>query len=404
MNNPNYSIKRVLFLTDDKYQFNLSSEKNYIIDLYGYDNENTSPIPNTDNTALILIDLSSSFSGGYQHLKKLFPDLNSTNIPIIGIIEKGFGSSLENLFKAKGITSIIEKEENKDTFTSFLKSYIDLYFNVLEKQPNKELINNTNHRDHTQGILGSIEYAQNIQQGILPEIDEIRSLFPKSFIYFQPKDVVSGDFYWFTVKNGKAIFAVGDCTGHGVPGAMMSLIGNNLLNAAVNWHGLESTADILQFVHRGLLELFSINNNSSTHHDSIDMSICSYDFIKKELEFSGALRPLFLFKNGILTVIKGDSVTLGRGTSYIQQFNSHKISISKSDVVYLFSDGYADQFGGKKNKKFSIKKFREFLISIQDYPLSDQPEIIDEAFRLWKGDHIQTDDVLILGLNFSNGN
>lgn len=252
--------------------------------------------------------------------------------------------------------------------------------------------------DKNREIMDSIRYAKRIQTAILPEETEIKKALSLHFVYFQPKDVVSGDFYWLTKQNGKVYMAVCDCTGHGVPGAFVSMIGNDLLNQIIIEKGLENPGDILTQLNNGVKSVFTREGAEQQAQDGMDMVLCTFDQDFKYLEFAGAKNPLFIIQNGELIKIKGDSYPIGGETELNYQFNNHKIGLQSGSTVYLLSDGYQDQFGGPKGKKFMIKQLKELLLSIQDKDMQAQKESIHKAITDWKGDETQVDDICIIGI------
>jgi ligand-binding sensor domain-containing protein/serine phosphatase RsbU (regulator of sigma subunit) len=248
-------------------------------------------------------------------------------------------------------------------------------------------------------ITSSIEYAKRIQLAILPSLDQVYKYFPNSFILYKPKDIVSGDFYWFGVKNGRKIIAAVDCTGHGVPGAFMSMIGHNLLNQIILENGVTQPNEILNALHHGVQAALKQGTNTVDTSDGMDIAICSIDEKNKELQFAGAHRPLFILNGNTFNKIDGDKYSIG-GSELDEQrkFTLHSIQITKGDSVYMTSDGYADQFGGEKGKKFMTKRFYEQLIAIQHQTMDKQIQTLDQVFETWKSNYQQVDDILIIGI------
>ncbi len=246
-------------------------------------------------------------------------------------------------------------------------------------------------------IKDSILYAKRLQDAILPKQGEINAIFKQNFIFYQPRDIVSGDFYWVTQKGNKKIFIVADCTGHGVPGAFVSMLGNNLLNQIVNEKNITSPDLILNNLNKGVSKSFKNVDKSLSANDGMDISICvvTDDNI---LEYAGAQRPLVMVRNNVLTEIKADKTPIGGRTSSVYKFTNNTFNLLKGDLIYMFSDGYADQFGGDKGKKFLKKRLKEVLQNNADYPLNKQKSIIKNTFFKWKGDTDQLDDVLLIGI------
>lgn len=250
-------------------------------------------------------------------------------------------------------------------------------------------------------IVDSIRYARDIQVAILPEIEEIQSALIQSFVLFKPKDIVSGDFYWYTKKNiskGKTFIAACDCTGHGVPGAFVSMIGNDLLNQIIVEKDNDNPGEILSLLSIGMKSVFTRTGSEQQAKDGMDMTLCVFDKNLKTLEFAGAQNPLFLIRNGELTEYRGDKQPIGGRTELNYHFTNHKIKLQKGDTIYIFSDGYQDQFGGEKNKKFMSKRFKKLLLDIQEKSMDRQRQILAQTIEKWKGDRTQLDDILVIGV------
>jgi serine phosphatase RsbU (regulator of sigma subunit) len=249
-------------------------------------------------------------------------------------------------------------------------------------------------------IKDSINYAKRIQDSILPAYAMISKIFNKSFIFYRPKDIVCGDFYWFTQQGDDVIIAVFDCTGHGVPGALMTVIGNSLLNQVVASSGTTNPARILEHLDKKLHETLRQHGNIVTN-DGMDAVICRYRPSKKELTFAGAKRPLYMFKAGQLIEIKGNKSPIGSfGHEYDKQFTVHRFSMNPGDAIYLFSDGVQDQFGGEEGRKFMVKRFRDLLVDSQSLTMHEQGKLVDKTLTDWQGEHEQTDDMLCIGIQF----
>jgi serine phosphatase RsbU (regulator of sigma subunit) len=245
-------------------------------------------------------------------------------------------------------------------------------------------------------ITSSINYAKNIQDAMLPALSKVKGIFPESFIYFKPRDIISGDFYWFSKIGNKKIVAAIDCTGHGVPGAFMSLIANTLLNDLVNVRNILEPSFILQGLHQGVVQ--ALQQHKNQNRDGMDISICVFDEQTKELKFAGANNPMYLISEKESLLIAGDRMTLGGASE--GRFTTHTFTITEPTSCYLYTDGYPDQFGGPKQKKFLSKRFRELLLDIHQKPFMDQHKWLDTTFHQWKGGGSQIDDVLVIGVKF----
>lgn len=246
-------------------------------------------------------------------------------------------------------------------------------------------------------ITDSINYAKRIQLAILPPENILQEHLNDSFILFKPKDIVSGDFYWVGRNKGSTLFASVDCTGHGVPGAFMSMIGNSLLNQIVHENNITKPSEILDNLHEGVLT--ALNQGAKVDHsgDGMDIAICNWNIKANTLEYAGAHNPLYHIRNGKLTEIKGDRLFIG-GPLSKSIFKNHSIDLEKGDSIYLFSDGYADQRGGPENKKFYYQPFQQMLLDIQNKSMEEQQKHLDQTMSKWMGDHDQIDDILVMGV------
>lgn len=249
-------------------------------------------------------------------------------------------------------------------------------------------------------ITSSIEYAKRIQEAILPDKEEIFQKMKGAFILYKPKDIVSGDFYWFAEKNNKKVFAVVDCTGHGVPGAFMSMIGHNLLNQIVSENGVTSPEEILNHLHKGVQDALRQGQNEISTNDGMDLSILTIDNKDNSMTWAGANRPLiFISKSGEFTKIDGNKYPVGGAQiDKVRTFTLHYVRPSGPGMLYMFSDGYADQFGGEKGKKFMVKRFHDVLQEIHLKGPEEQNRILLKEFEDWRNNHEQVDDVLVAGI------
>lgn len=245
-------------------------------------------------------------------------------------------------------------------------------------------------------ITDSINYAKRIQEAMLPDKDYKFSLFSDVFIFFRPKDLVSGDFYWYTQKNGKKLIAAVDCTGHGVPGAFMSMIGNVFLNEIVNEKGITQPGMILDELRNLVIGALKQTGEAGAQKDGMDISLLS--FSDEQVGWAGANNPLWLVKKNELIVVPGDKSPIGFHLGNDIPFTNHDFKIEKGDCLYIFSDGYADQFGGDKGKKFNLKQLKELILSVHQRPMNEQEEMLAQAFDNWKGELDQIDDVLLIGI------
>lgn len=269
--------------------------------------------------------------------------------------------------------------------------------NKIEKQneQTKELLDN---------ITASIRYAKRLQENILPTDIQVEAMLPESFIYYRPKDIVSGDFYYVKKVQEKVIFSAVDCTGHGVPGAFMSLVGHNSLNRALSSNPNLDAAKILTDLNKFATEAMNAKAHDSANRDGMDMALCVYDQKAGTLDYCGAYNPLYLVRNNKLKVYKANKVPIGSPDEPVEQFTSQRIDLLPNDMIFIFTDGYADQFGGEKGKKFLYKPFREMLISISELDSLEQKKIITDRMASWRrtfGEekkYEQVDDILVMGV------
>ncbi|WP_338815388.1 SpoIIE family protein phosphatase [Bernardetia sp. Wsw4-3y2] len=259
----------------------------------------------------------------------------------------------------------------------------------------------------TRTLHQSINYAKHIQNAILPPKMIVKALFSESFVFYKPKDIVSGDFYWVDRKinsdgNMRIAIAAVDCTGHGVPGAIMSMIGYNLLNQFSNQATLEEPHLLVEKLHNGVIQ--SLQQEHTENRDGMDLSICVYDSEKQTIDFVGAKNPLIYIQDNQLQEIKGTNASVG-GAFYKQKkihFEKHTIDVSKPTTIYLYSDGYQDQFGGKKGRKFMKSKFKKLLFDNHQKTMEEQSKLFRTTFNKWKEDEDQVDDVLLIGLKINS--
>ncbi len=247
-------------------------------------------------------------------------------------------------------------------------------------------------------VTDSIRYAKRLQESILPADSFVRELLPESFILFKPKDIVSGDFYWMYRKKESVLFAAVDCTGHGVPGAFMSLVGANALNQAVKEHELAEPAKILNDINKISSESLNRGSEKNMVRDGMDISLCALHTKEMELDFAAANNPLYLIRKGKLTQLDADPFAIGGFEPGSKHYTNHKIKLEKGDCIYIFSDGYADQFGGLKGKKFMYKQFRDMLLEISPMTMHEQKKYLDETIENWRGTFEQVDDMLVIGV------
>ena len=257
-------------------------------------------------------------------------------------------------------------------------------------------------------ISDSIDYAKRIQNALLSSKAKISALLPESFILFKPKAVVSGDFYWIKEKNGSILFAAADCTGHGIPGAFMSIISNNVLNDIMAQHDTSNPGEILKMASDKIIALLQDKESQVVESsdgskiewevkDGMDIALCSLNKDSLQLQYAGAHNPLYIIRNGKLTEYRGDRLFIGNTTDSTV-FTTHEIPLKKGDMLYVFSDGFVDQRGGPENKKFYYQPFQEMLVEIHQKGMDEQRTHLDRVLTDWMGNHEQIDDVIIFGV------
>jgi len=247
--------------------------------------------------------------------------------------------------------------------------------------------------------IESLQYAKIIQEALLPKPRHFQRLFTNHFIVYKPLQYVSGDFYWVAQKDDNIYLAVGDCTGHGVPGAMLSVLAKSIIEYSILNKGLTKTAEILDEVDKKFVESFSGIEEGNYNNDWFDVGLICINSKKNEITFTAANRKLLHVSNGIATVYKGDKFPIG-GWQYSNRstFSSETFTFEKGDLLYLGSDGFQDQLGGERMKKFSSKKLHELLTNLSYLPCGIQKEILEETFEEWKSNYDQVDDVCIVGI------
>lgn len=253
--------------------------------------------------------------------------------------------------------------------------------------------------DKNKDITDSIKYAKRIQEAILPPPATVSKLLNDHFIFYAPKDIVSGDFYWVEKKDDLIFFAVADCTGHGVPGALMSVVCSGALGKAVKENGLSQPAAILDFISQNINSTLRQKDASSTLRDGMDVALCAYDPRTQQLEYAGANNPLYLLRNGELSSVTATKQPVGSAMDdLVKPFANNSLQLQKGDTLYLFSDGYADQFGGPQGKKYKYSRFQKFLIGNNSLPMAQISEKLAKEFAAWKSDYEQVDDVCVMGV------
>ncbi len=260
-----------------------------------------------------------------------------------------------------------------------------------------------------ESIKKSIDYAAYIQKALINKTPKLSEYFPDSFIIYKPKDIVGGDFYWYSKVGKKIIVAAIDCTGHGIPGAFLTVLGNNTLNSIVNIGGVVKPGDILKQLHFEVSK--SLNQENSNNNDGMDISLCTIDMDENKFWFAGANNPLVMFQNNEINIVKGEKYGIAGTSNFIfdrmkesgkseEMYKTHEFNLTPDTCIYLFSDGYRDQISGEERKKLKTKNFINLLKENYQKPVSDQKEYLLDYFDKWKGNEEQVDDIVVIGIKF----
>ena len=249
-------------------------------------------------------------------------------------------------------------------------------------------------------LMASLKYASFIQRAVLPDLKYMENILKDFFVLHKPRDIVSGDFYYCSRKEGNIVVAAGDCTGHGVPGALMSIMGVSFLNEILSTRGPVKSSRILNLLRERVMRALHQRGHELENKDAMDMALCVFNPKTMELQYSGANNPLYHIRKKVLTEIKADKMPVGINAIEEESFTNHSMQLKPGDIVYIFSDGYPDQFGGPLDKKFKYGPMKELLINLSDRPMEKQREELDKVITTWKGEVDQVDDILIFGIQF----
>jgi len=407
-------LYRILYIDDEEHNltsFNSTFRRDYEIHL-ATSGQMGLDIMKNNNIQLVITDQRMPEMTGVEFLEKilpLYPDC-------MRIVLTGF-SDMEAIIQSinKGrIYHYITKPWNRDE----LKITIDRAFEVYNlKRQNKNLIEdlkaaNQNLEQKVMertkqieqqkiNITDSIHYASRIQNALLPPTDELNRLLPSYFILNKPKDIVSGDYYWVSTKDNKVLLALADCTGHGVPGAFMSIMGINLLNEIVKKTEVVTANVILNELRDYLVTSLRQIGDKEETRDGMEVALCVVDYDSRKIQYSGAFRPMYLIRNKELHVYKGDRMPIGIYNEVEVPFNSKEVQFEENDIIYLFTDGYVDQIGGPGRKTFRSSKFKQLLLDIHQKPMEEQKAMLEKVYEEWKSDMEQIDDIMVMGIRFS---
>jgi len=325
-------------------------------------------------------------------------------IAINAIIQSSANKGQDGITGTETETIVVSAKQSKewiDKYSSWRNYIFDLYGKRLDElliqheivTEQKDQIQDRNDR-----INNSIKYARRIQNAVMPSDKYMKDILPEYFIFNKPRDIVSGDFYWTELKDNQLIVVAADSTGHGVPGAFMSMLGVSMLNEIVNKEGRQGASEILNQLRVKIKLSLNQTGERNEQKDGFDMALCVIDLENRKMDFAGAYNPLYLMRNNELVEIKADKMPVGIHIKEKESFTTHKAELEPNDIIYIFSDGYTDQFGGEYNQKFSKKSFKKLLIKIHQEPLKNQEQILSDKFDEWKGDLDQLDDVLVFGI------
>jgi len=405
----------ILYIDDEKHNltsFNSTFRRDYDIHLAN-SGQRGLEIMKESSIHLVITDQRMPGMTGTEFLEKivsLYPDC-------IRIVLTGF-SDMEAIIQAvnKGkIYSYISKPWNRDELKITIDRGLEVY--TLKKQnqlliedlkkANQNLEQKVKERtrqieQQRNNITDSIHYASRIQNALLPQGDEMLGLLPPHFILNKPKDIVSGDYFWISHLNHSMIVAVADCTGHGVPGAFMSIMGINFLNEIANSLETIRASEILNQLRGKLIKSLRQSGHKDETRDGMEIALCVLDFDRNKLQYSGAFRPMYLLRKKELFVIKGDRMPIGIYDENEVSFTNKEMQFKLNDIIYLFSDGYVDQIGGPDRKTFRSKRFKKLLLKIHQMPLDEQKEILEKEYDKWRSDLEQIDDIMVMGIRFSD--
>ena len=330
--------------------------------------------------SMLLLILDELGVGDFNiHIKVFRPD-NIGTMAFVGLLSFALADRINILKK--------EKEGAQEKALEVLEEKVQE--RTLEIEEQKELV-----EEKQKDILDSITYAKRLQDAILPPVSFIKKFLPDSFLVYKPKDIVAGDFYWMERSDDNILIAAANCTGHGVPGALVSVVCSNALNRTVKEFHITEPGKILDKVRELVLETFE--KSESNVQDGMDISLCCITTKTKEVQWSGAYNSLWYIQKGEIKEVAADKQPIGKNDRP-EPFNTHKLNLQKGDTLYLFTDGYADQFGGPKGKKFKYKQMEELLLANASKPMDEQKDVLENTLEKWKGTLEQVDDILIIGI------
>lgn len=395
-------------LVADDYQSNLTviesifeeSGESYDL-LFAADGQEACEMTLKHSPDLIIMDWDMPQMSGLEAVIWLKSNELASHIPIIMTTAYTSSEHLQKAMKA-GAMDYVKKPIDEVELLARVHSALVIVSSYKKILAQKDVIEKKSEqleslykvvKKRNEGMMSSLRYAKRIQDALLPQADMISTL-QEAFILFHPRDVVSGDFYWINEQDGKKIVAAVDCTGHGVPGAFMSMLGNSFLNQIIKVSGITDPAKILSLLHDSLQE--ALHQSQTRIQDGMAISICVIDEKAKKMTFAGAKQPLVYIRNRVVEVIKGDRIWIG-GLGKNHVFTNHELSLEEPAMYYLFSDGYQDQFSSNMRTKFMAKRFRKLLLRIYKQPIDKQKELLSNILYDWMMDTKQVDDILVIG-------
>lgn len=353
-------------------------------------------IVDNDNFDMILLDVMMPEIDGFEVCEQLKAEEKNKDIPVIFLTARTDEESILTGFQ-KGGVDYITKPFNSDELLIRVKTHLELKHSKDLVKQQKEKIEKIN-----QGIVDSIHYTKRIQFAVLPQEEFIAEVLPEHFVLFRPRDVVSGDFYWMKQIDNYVYFAVADCTGHGVPGAFMSMLGTAFLNEISGDREAFEPGFILDGLRERVKKSLRQKGKDGEAKDGMDIALIKLNLETRELEFSGAHNPLIIIRkdnegNPELQQVKGDRMPISIHVKE-KPFSTHKMQVEPEDMLYLFSDGFVDQIGGDKKRKYMSKPFKKFLLDISQKEVGEQRNLLNQELYTWMGNYDQIDDILVVGI------
>lgn len=356
--------------------------------LFARDGKEACDLALEEKPDLAILDIIMPEMNGIEAAKFLKSNESTKHIPLILL------SSTESLKSAYevGANDFISKPFNQYELLIKVRSALNLVGKIKTITEQHDII-----AEQQNDITGDIRYSKRIQNSVLPTLEALNGIIPEHFILNMPRNIVSGDFYWIGEHLDRRVIAVADCTGHGISGALMTMAGTAFLNDILGKSQILEPNAVLFELRKMVMHLLKQKGEEGEASDGMDISLTMISPDNKKLYFSGANNPLYLIRNDELEIIKGDRMPIGIHLNFKRPFTHNEIDVQKGDIVYLFSDGYADQFGGPRNKKFRYKQFQELIFENHKKPLAEQRDILRRTILDWKGSESQIDDIMVLG-------